>query len=340
MFEAFHGLTNAQVYKKSFNELFLKSDPACPGRILGNTQRADFMPYLRPLIASLPEAPCIFDVGAGSGQILDIAFTGLPRATFSLDEPNPLLLSQYKERLQQREGFEAGVVYEGPIQDFYLDDADSDSYKCPDIPPSSQDFIMAIHMIYHLSDFHESHRLSPKDDLMKALCFFYSRLKPGGCLFLVYADQEHSTSGHAARYYYSSHSDEHSMVDNLTSIWRCRNELLKAGEAAVLLKAFFPTTDPLLESYCTSSFMYGDSQEDIATMSILGELCSFNEQPFETGKLEACMRFLELYPEKIDLTVEKSDVPQKGMLRSNQPQVVTVIRKLSTRSYEIEYSGQ
>ena len=327
MFEAFQGLTNAQVYQKSFNELFLKTDPTCPGQIIGNTQRADFVPFLRPLIASLPEAPFVFDVGAGSGQILDIAFTGLPRATFSLDEPNPLLLSQYKERLQQRSGFETGAIYDGPVQDFYLDSPDTDSSRCPEIPACSQDLILAIHMIYHLSDFHENRCLSPKEDLMKALCFLYSRLKPGGYLFLVYADQEHSTSGHAAMHYYSNHSKGHGMADNLSSIWRCRNELLKEGEATKLLQKSFPDTSPGLESHCTDSFMYGDSRENIAAMSILGELCSFDEQPFETSKLEACMRFLELYPEKIGLAVEESDVPQKGMFRSNQPQVVTVIRK-------------
>ncbi len=323
MFDQFQGMTNAQVYQIAFNQYFLRPDPDNPGFPLGNSQRRDFLPLLKPLIKSLPEDPCILDVGAGSGEVLELAFSDQTTGTFNLEEPNSLLLEQYLTRLRKSGRFQIGSVYSGIVQDLYTEDQSLTGL----IPENSQDLILAIHMIYQLSDFECQAELSPEEDLKRFIGFLYSRLKTGGHIFLVYADQEQSTSGYASAYYYENQADSQNIADNMRVINKVRNRLLKTGNIKKWLEVRFKDTNPSCLVKVTPSLMYGNNTEELAIMSVVGELCRPDDQLFYLDKMVTCHEAIHANEGKIGLGIEKNSVSQKGMVQSNQPQVIAIIGK-------------
>ena len=114
--------------------------------------------------------------------------------------------------------------------------------------------------------------------------------------------------------------NEPATVKNLMSIWHSRNRLLCDGGIAEILLQQLPNTCPVITSHYTPSYIYGDTMRDIAIMCLPGELCSYNEELFDVGLLQSSMTFVEKNTEQIGLVVEDWDVPQKGMVRSNQQQ--------------------
>lgn len=323
MFEEFQDITNNEAYRKAFNERLLLPDPDVVGHFLGNTQRADFLPQLRQLITELPPHPNIFDVGAGAGEIIDIAFAAQESGVINLEEPNPILLAEYVERVEHHPALTLGMAHEGPLQDFYRG-ADQ---PVPMIVDASQQLVLAIHMIYHLTNFRSTAPIDPRQDIIDALFFLYAKTAPGGHIFLVYADQERSTTGQAGLDYFSRQPNETATVENLKSIWRARNALLRDGEIESVLATAFPNSGPAIGVTITDSLIYGYGNEDIAIICLTGELGDADDRRFQTDKLSSCHEFIVRNPGKIGLMVEDQDVPQKGMIRSNQPQVMTVITR-------------
>ena len=323
MFEHFKGMTDAQVYRIAFNHFFLRTASNNSGYIIGNSQRRDFLPLLKGLVHSLPEEPVIFDVGAGSGEILELAFSDLTSGTFNLEEPNDLLLEQYKARLNESKCLKAGVVDQVKVQEYY----DANRMRPESITENSQDLILAIHMIYHLSDFHCQSDISPDKDIKQFMAFIYSRLKPGGHIFLVYADQEQSVAGYASKHYYETLPKGQKTAENLRDIFKARNRLLKDGAINEWLESQFPDTLPTWKAKVTPSCIYGNSIDELAVMSVVGELCSPENDLFEINKLVAAKEALQKNEKALGITIEEKNIPQRGMLRGNEPQVVVIIGK-------------
>jgi len=320
MFSEFSNITNNLAYLKAFSERFMLQDPARPGRFLGNTQREDFLPYLRTLVSKLQPDSQIFDFGAGAGEVVDFALSELESGTVNIEDPNTLLLEQYQNRLTAHPRLKLGQVHSGSVQDLY-----EESVKIP-----KQDLILGLHMIYHLSSFTPGEQSDPQEDILRMLNFMYKQLNLGGRIFLVYADQLVSTTGQAGAYYFQAKGEDQT-VSNLESIWNARDELLKQGRAQSLLNQRFPEFEARVESHQTASYIYGKTLEDVAIMCVIGELGLANDDVFDVSKLELSLKFLKENPDAVGLIEERRDVQQKQMIRSNQPQTVTIISK-ETRS--------
>ncbi|MBI2346092.1 MAG: class I SAM-dependent methyltransferase [Deltaproteobacteria bacterium] len=314
MFEEFKNITNSEAYKKAFQDRMLLRDPSDPYKLLGNTQRDDFIPHLEKLIASLPPKPHIFDVGAGSGEIVDLVLSKLDSAEITIEEPNSILLDQYRKRLKAHSNLQLVVAIHKSIQDLY---------SHHDIV-QSQDLVLAIHMIYYLSDF-RSDKLAPNDDILNFVSFLYNLLSPNGTIFLVYAYQQMSTGGKAAKHYFLQ--KDKLAYKNLDAIWSARENLLHMADVKQLLDARYSQSSARIESRITHSYLYGKNLEDIAIMCIAGELGCADDEPFDATILDVCFRFVDEHADDIGLCVEERDCPQKGMYRCNQPQIICTITR-------------
>lgn len=352
LLDEFRGVTNERAYELAFHKRLMRPDPSRPGHFLGNTQREGFLQYLLPIVEELraPFKPKddsnetvinlfgnllsfgpprshnyglpmlqVFDFGAGAGDIVDLALKVFPWTVINLEEPNPILLSKYKAKLLNYPQLKLGIAYSGPIQDYYKPDAAAPR------PEEQQDLILGIHMIYHLTHLHDP-EIDPDRDLIEAVSFMYSLLKSNGVLFLAVADQRISTSGQASRYYYQKKGLD-AALENHRKIADSRFRLLQEKQIAEHLNERFKESVAQIESYEDESYVYGDSKEDIVAICTTAETSESNDQPFDLEKLEIFHEFVETFPNKIDLMRETRDIPQKGMMRSNQQQIITVIRR-------------
>ncbi|HEY9681356.1 MAG TPA: class I SAM-dependent methyltransferase [Oculatellaceae cyanobacterium] len=318
--QEFAGKTNHEAYELAFIKRMLRPNPTEPGTFLGNTQRQEFIPLLKCLFEKLPRFPQVLDIGAGGGEIVDAALKHLHEATINLVEPNPVLLAKYQECLRCSSSLREGVSYCGPFQDYY----DSSDVQMPAFE-KPQDLILAIHMLYHFTD-PRSEQIDPDNDLESAVAKMFSFLAPGGFLFIVFANQLVSTTGRAGRYYFSE-TGRVDVADRLLEIARSRERLLGQGEISKILNERFGPGCTSVESTVTPSCFYGDNVEDIVAMCITAEIGEINEQPFDLRKLDLCGSFVQKHSADIELVIESRDVPQRGMVRSNQPQIVCVIQR-------------
>ncbi len=320
--DEFRGLTNNEAYELAFNKRLLRPNPNLTGHFLGNTQREDFLPHLRSLLKNLPKQAQIFDFGAGAGEIVDLALREVESATINIEEPNPLLLAQYVERVSNSGNLSLGILHTGPLQDYY--EAANVEIARPSV---QQDLALAIHMIYHLTNF-EHEKIDPDADIERAISTMYSFLKPGGVLFLVFADQLLSTTGQASRYYFQRKNDMRT-VGNLERISESRDRLLREGSIETHLQAAFTDSRAVVDSTVTDSYIYGETREDIVAMCLTGELGEANDAPFNTEKLDILADFINENENEIGLTKEGRELPQKGMIRAHQPQVIVLIQRQS-----------
>jgi hypothetical protein len=206
------------------------------------------------------------------------------------------------------------------LQDYY-----STSGVQPSAPSEPQDLILAIHMLYHLTD-PRSEQINPDADIEEAIMAMFAFLEPGGSLFIVFANQLVSTTGLAGRYYFKE-IGKSEIADRLLRIAKSREQLLAQGKIIASLNNRFGDDCASVETVVTQSCFYGDSEEDIVAMCITAEIGEINDEPFDLNKLDVCGRFVETHASEIGLTTESREVSQKGMVRSNQPQIVSIIRK-------------
>lgn len=313
--EEFTNITNKQAYERAFTRRFMLTTSAISDEIfLGNTQRADFLSLLTQCLKQLPPEPYIFDVGAGGGEVVDFAISQLPSATISIEEPNEILLAKYQDRIQQYANLFLDEIFPQPIQDLYL--------KSHLI--AQQDLVLSLHMIYHLTDFTVKNP-APEQDLINAIQFMYSMLKPGGKIFLVYADLAAAVVGKATIAYYQQTNPAY--AKNLERIYTARNELINKGGILQSLITLEPAYHPTLQSTYQSSYLFGNSIEDIGAMCLIGELVAATDEIFDLNILKFCLNFVKEHPAEIGLCREERDVLQRGMYRCDEPQVVCVIEK-------------
>lgn len=316
----FSNVSNHEAYELAFTKRMLRPDLDHPSEYLGNTQRKDFVVPLRKLISRLSHGAQILDVGAGSGETVELALNALAGATINLVEPNPVLINKYHEQLKLAPNLNLGFSYCGILEDFY----EGSGKSVPDLS-KGQDLVLNIHVIYHLTNF-RSEQIEPERDLYRAVEKMYSCLNPGGSIFLVCADQLVSTSGQAGRYYFNK-IGERGAAERLLRIAECRRKLLYDGEIVKLLNDKFSDRTAAIENSTTESYWYGDTVSDIAAMCLTAEMGEIDDQPFDVEKLKIAYEFVQKHPDRINLVVEDNSVPQKGMVRANQPQIISIITR-------------
>jgi len=302
--EEFSRYTNKQAYDAVFASRMMLRDPVHRDRVLGNTQRDDFLPVLGSVLGQLPSHPHLFDVGAGAGDMVDLSLKHLVNATLHVEEPNQALLARYRARVARYPNLSLGQVFPQPLQELLA------TWK-PGAPPLRVDAVLAVHMLYFV------------DDLVGTLRSLYQCLKPGGMLFVVIADQLRSTTGRAGRHFYER-TGEHDRVIALERVWRQREDLLGQGEIANILD---PASPPHVEVIRKESCLYGKSEDDVVAMCLSGELLAADDELFDLRKLDSCREFLALHGGDVGFGVEEQDVAQKGWFRSRQPQIITIIRR-------------
>lgn len=299
----------------AFCDRMMLRDPNNPYNILGNTQRSDFIPYLKAVLNGLNPEPRIFDVGGGAGELVDILISKLPSAKITIEEPNIILLEEYRKRIKKYPHLRLDSSYEQPIQELYH------SFS------AQQDLILAIHMIYFLTNHRNKKNFSAQEDLIKFISFLYGLLSNNGKIFLVYADQQNGIGGKVAKHYFSQYPNQSYICQNLDAIWDSRRRLLENGGICEMLNKLYPKSNAKIKSDVTSSYIYGKSLEDIAIMCIAGELGCSDDKPFDTHILEVTSDFVNKHGKEIGLTIEKNNCPQKEMYRCNQPQVICTITR-------------
>ncbi|KAK9760270.1 hypothetical protein K7432_015902 [Basidiobolus ranarum] len=300
----FTNISNNEAYKLAFNDRVLRRSNDGKS-FVGNDQREHFMPLL---IDTIKDKKAIFDVGAGAGEFLDEVHSYVQQATFYLEEPNSVLLNQYKERLQQY-NFPLGGADERTIQEYLKGDNKMDPVDC----------ILCTHMIYHLTDF-TSKKIQPKEDLIDFITGLYDQLRDEGCIFLVYADLETAYAGKIALSYFETLEQTH-YHSNLSKLYKARNDLLRDQGALSVLQSLHPNDSITMESHLFPSRFYGDSIADLAAMSLVGELIESSEKTFEIQKLKHAIHVLNQPNNGIQLLKE-------GMWSANEEQVVCIIRKI------------
>jgi hypothetical protein len=155
----FRGITHQEAYKRAFNDRVMLQLPEDPTRFLGNDQRENFIPHLKELLMKIPQTnACIWDVGAGAGEILDtcLGISKLDRVTLHLEEPNLLLIDRYKARIKNYPRFQLGQTWTEPIENCEINWNEIGRVH----------LVLAMHMIYHLSDF-RSPKIDPIADILK-----------------------------------------------------------------------------------------------------------------------------------------------------------------------------
>lgn len=321
--QEFSGLTNEQAYACIFSKRMMQPIPHKNGEFYGTDQRKDMVPYLHKLVSELPENGQIFDVGAGAGDVVEFALKDVKKAVIHIEEPNPVFVKAYQQRVNLYPNLQLGVVYQGSLQDFYTKGISGI------VPRQPQNLILAIHMIYHLTDF-TSPKIDAEKDLIDALSFLYGLLAKGGSLFIVYADLLESANGEAVctmgeKFF---RKNKQNYADNLIAIYRAREYLLAPhGSIATILAKHYPDTQPILQSVRKQSHFFGNSIADLAALALAAELCPSDRDAFDLNKLQFCFEYIQRYPERLGLHREEASVPQKGMWRANEPQVIATITK-------------
>lgn len=79
--DEFQDLTNEEAYVHVFSQRMMKPIPNRNAEYYGCDQRIDMLPFLKRLVDKLPENGQVFDVGAGSGDVVDFALQNAPKNT-------------------------------------------------------------------------------------------------------------------------------------------------------------------------------------------------------------------------------------------------------------------
>ncbi len=325
MFEEFEKMSNAEAYRRAFHELLMLPDPQKPGNFLGNSQREYFLPFLKKILKEIApkDVVKVFDVGAGSGEIVDIALSALKSGVVSIEEPNSLLLKRYRSEIEKYNNLKLGSVYPGTVQDLYRSPTGTQWFDS--LPP--QDVILALHMIYHLTPFATEDQIAPEDELIEMLSALYGKLAIGGSLVVVYADQLKSMGGKIGYNHFQKRSPIY--ANNLRLIWIARNHLIKNGTISGILDSRYPQTLCEINVKETPSKFFARSLEELTVLNLSGELGTSDEDQFDVTKLHTAYEFISSYANDMGVSVEVADGPRKGMVGGNQPQIICELKKHS-----------
>ena len=177
-------------------------------------------------------------------------------------------------------------------------------------------------MIYHLTDCTEAN-IQPEQDLINFIQFLFDRLRPGGSLFLVYADQTRSFIGKATSHFYQT--NEPDIASRLQQTFSARNHLLKDGHIQDHLTVK-PNHQANIKIHQQDAHAFAHTLEELAMMSMMGELNKINDKAFEFDKFANSLAFLQQHGDQVGLQ-KCVDGNKADMWQINQPQVVFELSK-------------
>ena len=300
----FSGLNEDQQYRNSFARL-LKWDPMGRVTMLGTDQRDQMLPELARQISELNNRATgqhIFDVGCGDGQTFMLVADEAPANTsLSILDPNAYYVERYQSAIKQTGNIDIADAWAVPMDDH---SPAADSY----------DLVLCIHSLYFFGD------------LEKTLTELYQSLTPGGSIFIVFADESRSYTGHCIRHYYQS-SGNHQALAAHEKICNERLALLLGTETeAPRIEASL--NDGFSDYACTvngtlqATRLFGHSFQDILSMCNLTELSSISD----AEKFHVCRRMIDDTPEIVGLRIEDNGT-RTGMISVLQQQAVISISK-------------
>ncbi|UCG12410.1 MAG: methyltransferase domain-containing protein [Deltaproteobacteria bacterium] len=315
----FSGLTNQEAYRLAFSRL-LKPDPLDRVSMMGTDQRDLFVTMLSDHVKSIPERGHYFDFGGGDGQTFALVAGSVPQnVTVHIEEPDGKYLEDYVAYVEAQPHLNLGHAIQAGFDQMTSTETGITIQK-----PEAVDAASAIHMIYFLPD------------LEKSLKAMYNFLKPGGSLFIVFADERAAHTGQAVQYHYKkagyfrkakAHRD---ICNERYRLLGPRNS--GGGHIEDILRQEFPGTIPELESTILNSRLYGHTLADIVALGFITELAPSDDTTIlDHSKLVHCVELIEKYPEKVDFRIEDEGI-RTGMYSVTQPQIVTVIKRIPLKN--------
>lgn len=306
----FEGLEPHRQYRNAFARL-LKPDPLGRVPMMGTDQRDLFVPELRWVIeACVPTDGHILDFGAGDGQTFALVAGSVPEGTrVSIEEPNPGYVADYSAFLRTQVHLRPGMAL---VAGFDEIDAAAERSEASLPQDGSIELGLAIHMIYFLND------------LSAGLTRMVRFLKPGGALFIVFADEIDSYTGLVVKRFIEAGGDSGDNARHLAVIAERRRLLGSPAEGggAILEVLRNAGTPAVLDAQRQPSRLYGHSLADLIALSTITVLCEVESM----AKFETATDLLRHDPEAVDLRIE-DDGPRKGMWSVAQPQWVSVVRR-------------
>uniref|UniRef100_U9U219 Protein kinase domain-containing protein n=1 Tax=Rhizophagus irregularis (strain DAOM 181602 / DAOM 197198 / MUCL 43194) TaxID=747089 RepID=U9U219_RHIID len=297
----FTNINNNQAYDHVFRLRVLAlndgvTEVTSPNDYFGVDNRAGMYPTLKKalddsILDSSKEFQ-LLDVGGGSGSPLDWIFSkelsknvGKRENLINVIEPNPDLLKSYLKTLEKYPHLKKNIVYQGYVQDYY--EVKENSEK-PPLPSDKVDFISAIHVIYHFTDYKQNN-LDPHKDIINFITFLYSILKPGGAIYIAYRDQDQDFGGNVQKKYYEEVLHEYNLFQNIAKINQARDNLIYKGQIIEYLESKDEDgfkTKPKIETLKHKFSFYAKSLADMAVLGLCGNLLESNEKEFDKGRLE------------------------------------------------------
>ena len=308
----FAGLNTERQYQNAFARL-LKPDPLRRVLMMGTRGRDLFAPPLRRAIGRfVPAGGHILDVGAGNGRTFAHVAESVPAgATVSIVEPDERSVDDYRAFLSTRRHLRAGTAL---VSGFDEVDDTARRVGAPLPADGTVDLVLALQMIYFLSD------------LSAGLVRMARFLKPGGAIFLVFADETASFSGISTRLFIESGGHTGRNRQHVEAPAE-RLRLLAAPEEGAggilgVLHAALPGVSFEMESVSQPNRLYGHSLTDLialANISVLGQVHG-------TAKFMTTCSLLLEEPERVGLQIE-DEGPRRGMWSALSPQRVVVIHR-------------
>jgi SAM-dependent methyltransferase len=315
--KTYTGLGNQQAYDLAYYDNLETIDPL--GRCTyyrGTDQRDYFIPRLKQMFGQLPQLARIGDFGAGDGLTTAMALPAV-RGTAVLDlvEPSPAIKS-YEALIARSANLMLGASLQMGIEQ--LGSADGQA-----IADNSLDIALSLHSIYFF-------------DIEAGVQSMYRRLKPGGSLLIVFADETRSTTGHAIIDYFNRIGhDEVSTTHR--EIFQKRRNLLASDSGDESLVSIIATNfgqAPIVNIHDAASRFYAEKFGNMAAFGLLSGLPFFDapddmqSDEFKLDKILSALTSLYENPEQFDLGIvaDQTD-PRCGMWTTSQPQYIVTITK-------------
>ena len=300
----FDGLDAHAQYFNAFARL-LKADPLGRVPMLGTDQRERFVPTIRAALAAGPQRGlAILDVGCGDGATFELFADAIPPGSaIDLVDPNADYVAAYAGRLTRRHDVRLGARH---IAGFEPDPADT---RYEPALGRGYDLILCLHSLYFF------------DDLAASMADLYARLRPGGVLIVVFADETVAHTGVC----YRAHAERLDPTLAAAHALVCAERLAllegPPGGAPGIAKQLGGAR---VSAVRQATRLFGHSIADLVALSNIAGLAGLDG----VEKFDAALDLLACAPERLGFRIETDPAaPRLGMLSVQQPQVVCTLAK-------------